>query len=113
MNISPLFGAISQVMRSDRAISPLAPPTPGCPPPGPEPGPLAAALRNSQFERLALNPQPIPPGRTSFDLVALNPQPLPPEPPPNLGRGALHASLLELVALNPQPLPPRQGSAVF
>ena len=113
MNISPLFSAMAQVLRSDRATSPLMPPTPGCPPPGPEQGPLAAALGNSLFERLALNPQPIPPGRPSFDLGALNPQPLPPEPPPDLGRAALRSSQFDLVALNPQPLPPRQGPAVF
>jgi len=39
-------------LHSNRAASFQVPPTPGCPPPGPEPGPLAAALRNSLFDRL-------------------------------------------------------------
>jgi hypothetical protein len=53
--------------------------------PGPDPSPLAGAL--FRFDRVALNPQPLPPG----ERVALNPQPLPPR---------------RRVGLNPQPEPP-------
>jgi hypothetical protein len=93
--------------------------------------PLAAALRNSAFERralnpqplppepppegwqglmnslidsVALNPQPLPPGRTRWLEVALNPQPLPPEPPDSGPRQL--QNMLDTTALNPQPLPP-------
>lgn len=52
---------------------------------------LAEVAGGAKFNMVALNPQPIPPGR--INLAALNPQPLPPGP-------------INLVGLNPQPLPP-------
>jgi hypothetical protein len=64
------------------------PPDPGPfpdPRPGPDPSPLAGSL--FRFDRVSLNPQPLPPG----GRVSLNPQPLPPR---------------RRVGLNPQPEPP-------
>jgi hypothetical protein len=61
----------------------------------------------TSLNRVAINPQPLPPGgdpysaASLFDKVALNPQPLPPGPDPYSP-----ASQLDKVALNPQPLPP-------
>src|SRR5262249_17218251 len=55
---------------------------------------LVSSLPPSLLDTVALNPQPLPP--KAFDAVALNPQPLPPK----------H---FDTVALNPQPLPPRES----
>ena len=69
----------------------LKPPNPPDPPPFRfDPGvrdltPLAAARMNgaqSRLDRVALNPQPLPPLTTPPERLALNPQPLPPLPPP-------------------------------
>ena len=51
---------------------------------------------SSLLDKVALNPQPLPP-KSLKDAVALNPQPLPPNDP------------LATVALNPQPLPPKEN----
>jgi hypothetical protein len=56
----------------------------------------------SPASKVALNPQPLPPGAKNTSpasKVALNPQPLPP--------GAKNTSPASKVELNPQPLPPR------
>jgi len=59
-------------------------------PPGPPVGPGPVESGQSMAARVALNPQPLPPG----SRVELNPQPLPPG---------------SFVELNPQPLPPRES----
>jgi len=58
--------------------------------------------KGSPASKVALNPQPLPPGAKNTSpasKVALNPQPLPP--------GAKNTSPGSKVELNPQPLPPR------
>jgi len=70
------------------------------------------ALRSysSPLDKIALNPQPLPPkeglvaASTRWDAVAINPQPLPPK---ESLVGASHP--WDAVALNPQPLPPKEG----
>lgn len=51
---------------------------------------------SSLLDKVALNPQPLPP-KWLKDAVALNPQPLPPKDPSGP------------VSLNPQPLPPKEA----
>lgn len=70
--------------------------------------PPAPGTRNlkAQTSKVALNPQPLPPGSmhsntSAASKVELNPQPLPPA-----ARTIGHASAVSKVALNPQPLPP-------
>src|SRR6267154_2650106 len=63
----------------------------------------------SPASKVALNPQPLPPGERKAggdpaSKVALNPQPLPPKERKAGGDPA------SKVALNPQPLPPKAGS---
>lgn len=69
---------------------PDPPPFRGIPFPIPDPAPF------DRISRVALNPQPLPPG---FGKVALNPQPLPPK-----------TNIASLVGFDPQPEPP--GSRV-
>jgi len=61
--------------------------------------------KTSAESKVALNPQPLPPGKTKTvspaDKVSLNPQPLPPKE-----RKAGGEQAESKVALNPQPLPP-------
>jgi hypothetical protein len=64
----------------------------------------------SPASRVALNPQPLPPGERKpggdpASKVALNPQPLPPKERKAGGDPA------SKVALNPQPLPPKERKA--
>src|SRR5712672_859369 len=64
----------------------------------------------SPASKVALNPQPLPPGERKAggdpaSKVALNPQPLPPKQA-KVGS----ASIASKVSLNPQPLPPKVGS---
>ena len=67
------------------------------PGPIPEPDPIGPiAGPRARLDRVALNPQPLPPRAASFDAVALNPQPLPP---------AARA------AFDPQPDPPFSAAA--
>ena len=62
------------------------------PGPIPEPDPIGPiAGLAGRFDRVALNPQPLPPGGISFDDVAFNPQPEPP---------------ISAVGFDPQPDPP-------
>ena len=64
----------------------------------------------SPASKVALNPQPLPPGERKAggdpaSKVALNPQPLPPK------QGKVGStSRASKVSLNPQPLPPKVGS---
>ena len=63
----------------------------------------------SPDSKVALNPQPLPPGERKAggdpaSKVALNPQPLPPKERKAGGDPA------SKVSLNPQPLPPKAGS---
>src|SRR5437016_2253981 len=65
---------------------------------------------SSAESKVALNPQPLPPGEKSkttsaADKVSLNPQPLPPKERKAGGDPA------SKVALNPQPLPPNERKA--
>src|SRR6266853_6655894 len=65
---------------------------------------------SSAESKVALNPQPLPPGEKSkttsaADKVSLNPQPLPPKERKAGGDPA------SKVALNPQPLPPKERKA--
>jgi len=63
----------------------------------------------SPASKVALNPQPLPPGERKAggdpgSKVSLNPQPLPPK------QGTIGStSAASKVSLNPQPLPPKQG----
>lgn len=48
-------------------------------------------VKNSELEKKALNPQPLPPkAKKSMSEKALNPQPLPPKERKTLGRKALN-----------------------
>ena len=64
----------------------------------------------SPASKVALNPQPLPPGERKAggdpaSKVSLNPQPLPPK------QGKVGStSTASKVSLNPQPLPPKVGS---
>jgi hypothetical protein len=80
----------------------------------PIPHALEVALRNSRFEQVMLNPQPLPPGpdgatlhHSRFEQVMLNPQPLPPGPDGNVfhqvGRVALDD---DWCGTGPRHLPP-------
>ncbi len=101
---------------------------PGCgtPPPGfhpPRPHGLELSSYSSALDKVALNPQPLPPREeiaaslssvsgllshsSRFDAVAINPQPLPPR------ELSSYSSALDRVALNPQPLPPREAVAGY
>lgn len=89
------------------------------PPPFLNPGvidPVPDVIRQlSGFDRVALNPQPLPPRLTTRigqrlspgEAVGFNPQPDPPRDPLV---SVLRRNALQTVALNPQPLPP--GGAV-
>jgi len=64
----------------------------------------------SPASKVALNPQPLPPGERKAggdpaSKVSLNPQPLPPK---QAKVGSTSAA--SKVSLNPQPLPPKQGT---
>jgi hypothetical protein len=66
--------------------------------PEPDPDPIGPVFGGAgRLDRVALNPQPLPP--KAFERVGLNPQPLPPR-------------IVDRVGLNPQPLPPRDFSAI-
>ena len=56
----------------------------------------AITMRKAGGQQQELNPQPLPPGKK----VELNPQPLPPR---------VNSNALSKVAVNPQPLPPGQS----
>jgi hypothetical protein len=83
-------------------------------PPEPDPGPLrdiavlpealSRQVIGNGVERVALNPQPLPPGPPE-NLAALNPQPLPPRERAASSRALLRPG--DAVAFNPQPDPPR------
>lgn len=91
----------------------------------------SAKGKTSAESKVALNPQPLPPGAKSktvspADKVSLNPQPLPPKErkaggdpaskvelnPQPLPPGAKTKTVspADKVSLNPQPLPPKQGN---
>jgi hypothetical protein len=70
-----------------------------------------AGKATSAQSKVALNPQPLPPGERKAggdpaSKVSLNPQPLPPK------QGQVGStSAASKVSLNPQPLPPKVGSS--
>ncbi|HEY5028303.1 MAG TPA: hypothetical protein VIK39_07830 [Candidatus Angelobacter sp.] len=71
----------------------------------------AAGKATSEQSKVALNPQPLPPGERKAggdpaSKVSLNPQPLPPK------QGKVGStSAASKVSLNPQPLPPGERKA--
>jgi hypothetical protein len=69
-----------------------------------------AGKATSAQSKVALNPQPLPPGERKAggdpaSKVSLNPQPLPP------GERKAGGDPASKVSLNPQPLPPKVGSS--
>lgn len=76
-------------------------------------GPPAKTIVASRFDRVAINPQPLPP-RVLFSsyfrpgvAVSLNPQPLPPKEIFRSQSSVFRVVRLgSVVSLNPQPLPP-------
>ncbi|HEX4602961.1 MAG TPA: hypothetical protein VH724_03135 [Candidatus Angelobacter sp.] len=75
----------------------------------PAPDTKKGGKKATSKDKVALNPQPEPPGVgqsktvTPGEKVSLNPQPLPPK------QATGGASAADKVSLNPQPLPPKQG----
>jgi hypothetical protein len=88
----------------------------------PLPHALEVALRNSRFEQVMLNPQPLPPGpdgnvshqggRMALDDDWCGTR-VPHQPLPHPLEVASYNSRFDQVMINPQPLPPEHGGNAF